>query len=241
MGSTFISICNTVLRRFNEVEIDISAFASARGIQSLVKDCVRNSIAKINQAEYSWPFNAAEYTQTLIVGQEEYSWPSDLKVPEWDSFQLQESASLGSSFTKLVFISTNQWFQQHRDLDDASSTSGRGVPIYVFPSHGTGWGLTPSPDKSYNIKYRYFKNQQTLSAYNDTTRIPSQYDNVIVDGAMVEMYMFKDNGEAAQLAQVLFEKGIKNMQSILINQFESIRDTRINQSNMTTLFNGFNA
>ena len=58
---------------------------------------------------------------------------------------------------------------------------------------------------------------------------------------MVEMYMFKDNGEAAQLAQVLFEKGIKNMQSIIINQFESIRDTRINQSNMTTLFNGFNA
>ena len=58
MPSTYINLCNMVLRRLNEVEIATAEFANTRGIQSLVKDAVKASIAKINQAEFEWPFNA---------------------------------------------------------------------------------------------------------------------------------------------------------------------------------------
>ena len=62
MPTTYINLCNLVLRRLNEVEIDESRFSSARGVQSLAKDAVKNAIAKINQSEYSWNFNYANNT-----------------------------------------------------------------------------------------------------------------------------------------------------------------------------------
>ena len=41
MPSTYISLCNQVLRRLNEVEIAEAEFGSTRGVQSLVKDAVK--------------------------------------------------------------------------------------------------------------------------------------------------------------------------------------------------------
>jgi len=41
------------------------------------------------------------------------------------------------------------------------------------------------------------------------------------------MYMFKDNLESAQAAFMAFESGIKNLQTLYINSYEYIRDTRI--------------
>ena len=73
MPSTYIDLCNKTLRRLNEVEIPVSDFLTVRGVQALVKDAVKAAIAKVNQAEYEWPFNAAEFTQVLSVGQSEYS------------------------------------------------------------------------------------------------------------------------------------------------------------------------
>ena len=104
MPSTYISLCNQVARRLNEVEIVDSDFASATGVQSVIKDAVKAAVAKLNQMEFEWPFNAAEETDTLIVGQEEYIWPTFYKIADWNSFQIQADATLGAGFTTLKFI-----------------------------------------------------------------------------------------------------------------------------------------
>jgi hypothetical protein len=140
MPTTYIDLCNMTLRRLNEVEIDQTNFSSVRGVQALVKDAVKNSIARINQSEFSWPFNYSSYTQVLVAGQEEYTWPSDYKIADWNSFQMIENSSLGSTYQQLSFITTDQWFDNQRDLDASAGASGRSVPQYVFPS-GSGWGL----------------------------------------------------------------------------------------------------
>ena len=172
MASSFLDLCNNVLRKLNEVEISSSEFGSVRGVQALVKDAVVTAIAKINQAEYSWPFNASQYTQTCVVAQEEYGWPSLHKVTDWNSFQLIKDDSLGVGYSKLNFITLDEYFERYRNLDDDTGTTGRGVPTFVFPS-GNGWGLTPSPDKTYQIKYRYYQIPATLSVSTDTSRIPT--------------------------------------------------------------------
>ena len=41
------------------------------------------------------------------------------------------------------------------------------------------------------------------------------------------MYLFKDNLEAAQLANIAFEKGVKNLQSLYINTYQMVTDTRV--------------
>ena len=228
MPSTFLDLCNQTLRRLNEVEIAAADFPNTRGVQSLVKDAVRNSLRKINQAEFEWPFNAAEQTQVLTVGQSEYSWPAEFKVVQWTSFQLLEDPNLNVGFRSLQFIDRDIWYRQLRDRDRTAGVNGAGVPTHVFPSHGTGFGVTPSPDKPYSVRFRYFLNVVDLSNADDLTRVPSDFDHVIVDGALYHMYMYKDNPESAGLTSVAFERGLADLRTLYINNFHSIYDRRVN-------------
>ena len=225
--STYLELTNQVLRRLNEVEITPTDFASVRGVQALAKDAVRNAISKINQAEFTWPFNAAEHTQTLVIGQEEYSWPAGFRSADWTSFQIQGDAQLGTDFRRLDFITTDQWYIRFRDNDSRAGADGSDMPQFVFPSHGNGFGVSPSPDKAYQIKFRYYLSDVNLVAFNDTPRVPSAYDHVIVEGALYYMYMFKDNPESTQIAAVAFQQGISEMISVLVNRYNRMYDTRV--------------
>ena len=227
MPTTYIDLCNQTLRRLNEVEIADADFLSVRGVQALVKDSVKSAVAKINQAEFGWPFNAAEQTDTLVVGQTEYTWPQYFKVADWNSFQIQADSSLGAGFKTLKYIDQDEWYSTHRDDDYTAGTAGRDMPEFVFASHGNGYGVSPSPNKTYSIRYRYFLNYSDITNATDVTRIPESFDTVLIDGALYTMYMFKDNLEAAQAAYIAFEKGIKDLQTLYINNYVSIRDTRV--------------
>jgi hypothetical protein len=228
MPTTYIDLCNKVLRRLNEVEIAPADFAGVRGVQALVKDATQSAVGRLNQMEFEWPFNASEHTQVLTTGREEYDFPADLKSVDWNSFQLQKDDSLGVSFTALKYIERDEWYKYHRDNDYQAENAGREVPLYVFPAHGEGFGITPSPDKAYSVRFRYFRNFTDLSASDDLSRVPTEFDTILIDGAMYYMYMFKDNPESASLSFQAFERGIKDMQSLYINQYQSVRDTRVN-------------
>lgn len=225
--STFIDLTNQLLRRLNEVEIAPADFATVRGVQALAKDAIRNSISKINIAEVEWSFNAAEHTQVLVQGQEEYSFPPYFKVADWNSFQIQKDVSLGVNFTDLGYISRDEYYKYRRAEDNNAGNVGIGMPEMASPSHGNGYVVTPTPDKSYTLKFRYYLTPQALELDTDQTRIPNTYDNVIIEGALVQMYMFRDNPEAANIAAQIFSQGIKEMQTLLINNYQEVYDTRI--------------
>lgn len=227
MPSTYLSLTNQVLRRLNEVEISQSDFGNARGVQALAKDSVRNAIAKINQTEFEWPFNAAEHVQVLAQGQTEYSWPVYHKTADFNSFQIQKDDALNTDYKTLDFIERDVWYKNYRDLDYSAGNAGRDVPEFVFPAHGNGYGVSPAPDKAYTLRFRYFLSSVDLNAYDDLVRIPEAYDATIVEGALYYMYMFRDNAEAANIAATVFEQGVKEMRTLLINKYERITDTRI--------------
>jgi hypothetical protein len=225
--STFIELTNQTLRRLNEVEVTPGDFASVRGVQALAKDAVKNSIAKINQAETNWPFNAAEHDQFLVVAQEEYAWPPFFKSADWSSFQIQKDPNLGVDYRRLNFISTDQWYIKYRDRDYSSDNQGISIPEFVFPSHGFGFGVSPSPDKAYRIRFRYYLAPVNLVAATDTPRVPTVFDHVIVEGALYYMYMFKDNVESTQVASFAFQQGVSEMRTLLINRYDRMYDTRV--------------
>ena len=227
MATTYLDLCNQVLRRLNEVEIISADFSSATGVQALVKDVVKASLAKVNQREFEWPFNAAEETDTLVVGQEEYTWPTSFKVADYNSFQLQKDATLGINHKTLKYIERDEWYDKYRDDDDNAGSAGIGCPKFVFPSHGNGYGVSPSPDKAYSIKFRYFLNFSDLTDAGDVSRIPESHDAILVDGALYRMYLFKDNVESAQMALMAFEEGLKDLQTLYVNNYEYIRDRRV--------------
>ena len=227
MATTYLDLCNQVLRRLNEVEIVAADFASVRGVHALVKDAIKSAVARVNQQSFEWPFNATSHTQELVAGASEYSWPTSFKAVDWNSFQIQESSTLGSSFKSLKFIERDEWYRHHRDTDFSAGSTGRGIPDFIFPSHGSGFGVTPSPSAAFEVTFKYYLNYTDIVAATDTTRIPDGFDYVLVDGALYHMYLFKDNTESAQAAYATFDQGIKNLQTIYINNFASISDTRI--------------
>lgn len=227
MPTTFMTLTNELLRRLNEVEIQQADFLGVRGLQALSKDAIKASIAKINAAEFEWPFNSAEHSQTLTVGQEDYSWPNFFKSVEWDSFYVVNDGTQARTTTSLDFISRNYYYDRLRNADLDAGASGLDIPTSVFPLHGNGYGVTPTPNKPYIIRFRYFLNNANLINYNDQTRVPTTFDHVIIAGAMYHMYLFRDNSEMAGIAQQEFMSGIKEMQTLLLNKYLSIEDTRI--------------
>lgn len=227
MALTFIDLCNTTLRRLNEVEVAETGFGASRGIQSLVKDAVRNSINNINQMHFEWPFNAAQETATLTVGATEYSFPSTFKTIDWNSFQITPDGTHSTTNSSLKYIDRDEWYHKYRDEDDNAATAGISKPVSVFNAHGFGFGVSPAPDKPYRIQFRYFQNETILENHGDLTTIPDVFKYVIVDGAIYHMYMFKDNTEQAQLSYQVFELGVGRLRTLYINYPADIADTRV--------------
>lgn len=230
MGSTYLGLTNKVLRKINEVELTDTSFTSTRGLQSVCKDAVNDAINEINQQEWEWPFNAQETTQVLTIGQNEYSWPLNFKNVEWESFELLSNEALGVSSKPLTVIDREEWYKHLRPLDEENSATGISPPSYVFKSHGDSFGISPSPDKAYTVRFRYFRESPNLVNYNDTCSIPTKYDNVIVAAALVHVNLFRENPQGVSIAEATYKKGIMNMYHSLIGYIDHVRDTRTSYS-----------
>lgn len=218
MGNTFLDMANKLLRRINEVEMTETNFVGARGVQALAKDAIVDTISKINATKFEWPFNAYEHTITLIPGINEYAWPVRFKVADWNSFQIQKDAELNIQAKTLRRINRDQWYSYQRDFDRDTDPLGRRQPMYIFESHGTGFGVTPSPNREFILKYRYYVHPEVLVNPNDQTTIPAEYEYVIMNGALWYMALFKENEEHADRLQQRFKEDLTDMTNILIQK-----------------------
>jgi len=225
---TYLSLCNDVLRRINEVEIASAEFSNVRGIQSLAKDAVQDTLDQINQQEFEWPWNYTTETMTLTPGKVDYDLPANIKIPEWDSFLVIDPGGdvSGPSMGRLRQMSREEWYSNGRVEDYREGVAGRGRPTHVFPWSNHGFGVTCSPDKAYLIRYEAYQKRQELVLPADEPRVPFEFRNVIVSGALYHMYMFKDNTEQAAFTRDVFDQGIQNMQTLYINSFNNVFTNR---------------
>jgi hypothetical protein len=216
MGSTFLSLTNRVIRKINEVELTETSFASAKGMQAVVKDSVVDAINEINQQRWEWPYHCMIGTQVLTIGTTFYLWPSDFKSVDWQSFRISRDDALDIASKTLPEIDIDEFYKYFRDLDAAASPTGRQPPVYAFKNPAGGFGVTPSPDKAYTVEYTYFKNANVLTNFSDTTDIPTNFDNVITWGALYHMNLFRENPQGEQIAESKFKEGIGNMYDQLV-------------------------
>lgn len=240
-GSTYLDLVNLVIRRINEVELTQTSFASSRGIQSVVKDVVKEAIYEINQQKWEWPYHAVETTQLLVKGTSEYLWPTDFKSADWESFEIQKNSTFGTNNKQLKLIDRNEWYTYFRDIDRDNDPNGLRVPQYVFKSHTYGFGITPAPNNAYSVKYRYYRQEPILTLFSDTTDIPERFNNIIVAGALYHMNLFKEDVQGVTIAQNAFTSGIKNMYSILVGEVSPYATTTVvSFSGLPTLINSGN-
>ena len=242
MATTFLTLTNDVLRELNEIELTSATFASAKGIQSFVKNSINKSINDIANEEPQLPFFAVaasgetdpfygNVTVPSVAGTRWYllksgssSITTDYASIDWDDFYLTTIGVSGETapYTSrgLTFITLDDWTRYLRDSenDDDADTQQYGEPKYIIrsPDHRK-FGLSPIPDKVYNVHFYAYAAPTALSAYSDEIVLPDQYSNVITAKARYYVWQFKESPQQAAFAMDDYKKAMRTMKSNLVN------------------------
>ena len=242
MATTYLDLSNEVLRELNEVVLTSGSFASATGIQGFVKDAINKSLFDVANAEPQLPFFSAgvsgstdpfygNVTVATVAGQRWYtlkasssSITSDYAAVDWDDFYITTINVSGESApytsTGLKYLTLADWKRYYRDTENAddADTQSYGEPKYVYksPDHRK-FGLSPIPDKVYNVHFYAFEKPTALSAYDDTIPMPEQYSNVLTARTRYYVHQFKENIQQAAMALDDYRKALRHMKSNLIN------------------------
>ena len=219
MSTTYITLCNDLLRRLNEVAFVTSGdgFDTAKNVQAIAKDAINNAIREILQDGHQFPFLKTTATQTLTAGTGTYDFPADTASVDWDTFYLQALSSANNSARALSVVPFEQYVRLYKSIEENSGTSGRTVPNVIYQTAEEKFGVTPIPDAAYVIEYVYYKFPSDLSAFNDTMIIPDRFKYIIIDGAMTYMMRFRSNEQSASVHQQKFKEGIKVMRRLLLD------------------------
>ena len=242
MATTYLDLTNEVLRELNEIPLTAANFANATGFQKFVKDTVNKSIFDIANEEPQLPFFSAgvsgstdpfygNVTVATVAGQRFYtlkadssSITTDYASIDWDDFYvttINVSGETAPYVSKgLRFLTLDDWKRYYRDSeneDDANSQT-YGEPKFVIKSPDSRkFGLSPIPDKVYNIHFYAFVRPTALSAYDDTMVLPEQYSNIVTARMRYYVWQFKESPQQAAFALDDYKKGMKNMKSNLMN------------------------
>ena len=244
MATTYLELTNEVLRELNEVVVTSANFDSAIGIQSFVKDALNRALFDLANDEPQLPFFSAgvsggtdpfygNVTVATVAGQRWYTLKSDsssittdYSSVDWDDFYITTINVSGESepyvSQGLKFLTLADWKQYYRDAENADDAKGsdaaHGEPRYVFksPDHRK-FGLSPIPDKVYNVHFYAFSKPTALSAFNDEIPMPEQYSNVVTARTRYYVHQFKENIQQAAMAQDDYKKALRAMKSNLIN------------------------
>lgn len=229
--ANYINLVNELLRRLNEVTINLSDFDSVRNVQSVAKDAINSSVRELLQDAQEWPFTLVTYTQELTAGVGSYDFPSDFSKADWETFYLKSLD--GSSPAALPAITYEMYLRSYRATDDSSGVGGYTLPTTVYKTQEDKFGVTPVPDKAYSIEYRYWKYPADLVLAEDVCIVPDRFKHVIIDGAMMYMMRFRSNDQSAAMHQQKFVLGIKSMRRLSVDSPTQLYSTALTSSHST--------
>ena len=242
MATTYLTMTNEVLRELNEVQLTSANFSDAVGIQAFVKESINKSLNDIANAEPQLPFFAAaasggtdpfygNVTVASVAGTRWYTLKSgsssittDYASIDWDDFYMTTINVSGETapFVSrgLKFLTLTDWKRYVRDRENAddADTQSYGEPKYVIRSpDNRKFGLSPIPDKVYNVHFYAYSAPTALSAYDDAMILPDQYASIVLAKTRYYVHQFKENIQQAAFAMDDFKKGMRHMKSNLIN------------------------
>jgi len=123
MAETFLTLTNSVLARLNEVQLTSATFSNARGIQVQAQNAVNEAIRYINQKEFSYPFNHATNTSTLVPGTFKYTVPTSTKHIDYNTARIGKNTTLGVGGNNLGVLTYNQYIANNVEQEDEIDTT----------------------------------------------------------------------------------------------------------------------
>ena len=244
MGSTFLTLTNKLLRRFNELELNATTFSGAKGIHALAKDAIVNSLNTINQQDWKWPFNyfttgVADFT--LSIGQEIYNYPLLAEDVDIDNAHIKKTTTPDQQALRLNPITHDEYKRTfHQDALNHNTTAQYGLPRYICKSPDLKLIFHIKPDAAYTVNIPYWLIPTEPVNHGSTVTVPTRFDDVIVDGGIYYMAMMRNDTDRAilNLEKKFIQQGIPRMKKLLIgiNQDRFISTTRWGRSGLSTRY-----
>jgi hypothetical protein len=226
--STYLSLTNELLRRIGEVTMDSNDFNNARNIQALAKNAINSSVRELMHSAQEWPFALTTVTITLATdGTATYAFPADFSSVDWESFYLKQLTAANNQPRRLPVVTYTEYLDEYRPIEDQTGTGGYGAPEVVYQTQAGLFGVSPKSDQAYEIEYKYWEFPNDLVNATDECIIPSRFDNVLIDGAMTYMMLYRSNEQSAAIHREKFETGIKTMRRLLMDEPLTMRSTMI--------------
>ena len=214
--------------------MDSTEFDGARNVQALAKQAINSSVKELIHSAQEWPFTLVTGTQTLATdGTAVYSFPSSFSSVDWESFYLRKLSAANNEPRRLPVMSYPQYLNERRPNDDMSGAGGYGVTQAVYQTQDGKFGITPPADQAYVIEYKYWAFPDDMVYGTDVCIVPTRFDNVVIDGAMTYMLLYRSNEQSAAIHRDRFEQGIKNMRRLLMDEPLSMRSTMIVSSSVS--------
>lgn len=232
MALTFLSLVNKALRRLNEVELTSVTFPTATGFQSAVKDFVNEAVYDINIAEMEWPFNLVTGSDPAAINDYVFTMapavPGSHAAVDWDSFYSYDTVNNITIWMRP--LDYDEWRQRFFELTAPFTSTGQPCRIVQVPNDNTQAYIWPPPDtNNYVIGHEEYALPAAMVAYNDTTKIPDAFEQVIIDKVLQYSYEFRSNEAMATRVDGRYKLGLSTMRTYLLNRFIAVRDTRVNQ------------
>ena len=224
--ATYINLVNELLRRLNEVSINETDFTAARNVQALAKDAVNSAMREMLQEVQEWPFTLVTYEQTLTAGTSTYAFPSNYSSADWETFYLKKLVN--NAPKRLALITYDTYIDKHRPNEDSSASNT--IPQLVYMTQDNKFGVTPVPDDSYVIEYRYWLYPEDMINAADVCVIPERFKHILLDGAMIYIMRFRSNDQQASMHQQKFDDGIKMMRRLVMDIKPNVTSTIIQRN-----------
>lgn len=222
-----MDLTNATLRRFNGTQIAQADFSNTTDAdQDTAKLGVQEAIDRINAINFAWPFNFSRQTITCVAGQSEYDVATNTKFINWHTLLLKKDDTLGVAEKYLPLVEFSDYVKRYAPKDGNATSSDYTVPSFVYRTPDNKIGVSPKPDQAYTIEYVAYSYPTILSAATDTTEIPDAFKHVIIMGASIPMLVRRGNVEQSEQLDIKFTQAIKEMRSILANDYFEVKDTR---------------
>ena len=152
-----------------------------------------------------------------------------------NSENITYTGTTSTSFTGATRGAESTTAASHSTGATVAQIDAGGIPSHVFRHPNNTYGLWPFPDRAYSLTFDYFTHPSSdLSAHGDTTTIPDRFGHIIVDGATAYVYLYRSEVPLYERTFALFNEGIKNMQTLLINRFDYVRSTYVPRAGGTS-------
>ena len=241
MATTYLQAVNEVLGESNEVELTAANFASAVGVQSVVKRAVNKAYLKLVAKSNEWPFLATaesnvnepysgNVTLETVIGQRWYllkTGSSDVTTDflrvDWNTFSITTNGATGAvapfDHNLLEYTTFEHWRDKwsRNENAEAADTALGNVPLRVVESQdGRYFGLSPIPDKVYKVYFTAWDQPTKLSASTDAFVVPDMYMHVVTQLATYYLALFKKDWQEAQFALADYKDSYRDMHAALL-------------------------